>query len=342
MKLNSSKFNYKLGINLFDSLFKNLLGDRFGLSDMTKYGINTDLDKITFVKNILKKKDYILDKNVLLIDNVINKKISEKVKDLFFKGKKFVPESVMFKYSGRKNEDDKKLIEDPNKLVTPADSKVFRIKNANIIQTQQDNDFIVNETGEKNLVSKNYKITKFPKSNKGNASISSEPGLIEIVLQLDLDVETVLSPEEMLEESKTKSTFRIIGDMVSNFKNKLNCGVAKRDFNKNLKEIGEIFDRLNPPPAMFEGETESEIPEVSIYSNTVKVTPNVTIIKNKIVPYGKEADFESENMVTIPEKQEAGKASEGNNERKKSRYSKRNKTVKRISKGGASKTLKHR
>ena len=39
---------------------------------MSKYGINTDLDKITFVKNILKKKIIFLQK-VLLIDNVINK-----------------------------------------------------------------------------------------------------------------------------------------------------------------------------------------------------------------------------------------------------------------------------
>ena len=129
---------------------------------------------------------------------------------------------------------------------------------------------------------------------------------------LDLDVETVLSPEEMLEESKTKSTFRIIGDAVNNLKNKLNCSVAKRDFNKNLKEIGEIFDRLNPPPAMFEGKEESEIPEVSVYSNTVKVTPNVTIVKNKIVPYGKKADFENEKMVTMPEKVEEEESKKNN------------------------------
>ena len=134
-----------------------------------------------------------------------------------------------------------------------------------------------------------------------------ENGLITVELMLDLNVETVLSPEEQLEESKTKSTFRIIVDIVSNVKNKLNCQKSKMDFQKNLKEIGDIFDKYVKPPPMYDLEEEKS-PDSDVYIHTVKVTPDTTIIKNTVVPKGTKVDFGPEVLPELqPEKEESEK-----------------------------------
>ena len=73
MKLNNKKFDYKLGLTLFDKIFKMLLPANQGLNNMSKFGINNDLDKVTFIKNIIKNKSSILSKKVLLVETVIEK-----------------------------------------------------------------------------------------------------------------------------------------------------------------------------------------------------------------------------------------------------------------------------
>ena len=240
LKLNGENFDHKKGIKFFNTIFSLLFPDnnRFGLGDMAKYGINNDLDKITFVKNILNKKDTILAKKVLLIETLIEKEINNFIKKLFYKNKRFYPEAVKFKYSGKKTEDEKKLIQDPNKLVPPSESKLFRIsKTPEPVVVFQENDFTLNSNGEKVKVPKKFILEKVAETKKNN---KTENGLIVVELKLDLNMETVLSPEELLEESKTKSTFRIIGDLVTNVRNKLNCQTSKKDFKKNLEEIGKI------------------------------------------------------------------------------------------------------
>ena len=92
MKLNNKKFDYKLGLTLFDKIFKMLLPANQGLNNMSKFGINNDLDKVTFIKNIIKNKSSILSKKVLLVETVIDKKIQEFIKKLFYKEKRFYPE----------------------------------------------------------------------------------------------------------------------------------------------------------------------------------------------------------------------------------------------------------
>ena len=186
-------------------------------------------------------------------------------------------------------------------MVPPSESKLFRIsKTPEPVVVFQENDFTLNSDGEKVKVPKKFILEKVAETKKNN---KTENGLIVVELKLDLNVETVLSPEELLEESKTKSTFRIIGDIVTNIKNKLNCQTAKKDFNKNLKEIGEIFDSYVKPPAMYENE-EQEDAGVNVYTHTVNVTPEMSIIKNKVVPKGTKVEFEPEKLEKLPEKKE--------------------------------------
>ena len=89
MKLNNKKFDYKLGLTLFDKIFKMLLPANQGLNNMSKFGINNDLDKVTFIKNIIKNKSSILSKKVLLVETVIEK-IQEFIKKLFIKKNDFI------------------------------------------------------------------------------------------------------------------------------------------------------------------------------------------------------------------------------------------------------------
>ena len=196
LKLNGENFDHKKGIQFFDTIFSLLFPDnnRFGLGDMTKYGINNDLDKITFVKNILNKKDTILAK-VLLIETLIEKEINNFIKKLFYKNKRFYPEAVKFKYSG-KTEDEKKLIQDPNKLVLPSESKLFRIsKTPEPVVVFQENDFTLNSNGEKVKVPKKFILEKVAETKKNN---KTENGLIVVELKLDLNMETVLSPRRVI------------------------------------------------------------------------------------------------------------------------------------------------
>lgn len=332
MQLNNKQFEYKKGITLFDSIFKMILPGNFGLNDMSKFGINNDLDKITFIKNIIKNKASISEKKVLLVETVIEKKIQEFIKKLFYKEKRFYPELVKFKYSGAKKEDNKVLIEDPNKLVAPSESKIFRLaKTPEPIQLFQENDFKL-ENKEKNKVGKIFRIDKLSRKIDNRR----ENGLITVELMLDLNVETVLSPEEQLEESKTKSTFRIIGDIVTNVKNKLNCQKSKMDFQKNLKEIGDIFDKYVKPPPMFDLKEEKST-DSDVYIHTVKVTPDTTIIKNTVVPKGTKVDF---GPKVLPKKQPEKEESEkDDSEKYGSKESKKNNSKKSKKKRDESKKV---
>ena len=90
MKLNNKKFDYKLGLTLFDKIFKMLLPANQGLNNMSKFGINNDLDKVTFIKNIIKNKSSILSKKVLLVETVIEKKYKNLLKNYSIKKNDFI------------------------------------------------------------------------------------------------------------------------------------------------------------------------------------------------------------------------------------------------------------
>ena len=95
-----------------------------------------------------------------------------------------------------------------------------------------------------------------------------------------MDVETVLSPEELLEQSKTKSTFQLIGNFLSNVKNKLNCSKSKSDFYKNLKEIGDRFDNAVSVPTITKVQPITNTSSFDVHTNYIKTTPNISIIES--------------------------------------------------------------
>ena len=90
MKLNNKKFDYKLGLTLFDKIFKMLLPANQGLNNMSKFGINNDLDKVTFIKNIIKNKSSILSKKSSTSGNSYRKKYKNLLKNYSIKKNDFI------------------------------------------------------------------------------------------------------------------------------------------------------------------------------------------------------------------------------------------------------------
>ena len=89
------------------------------------------------------------------------------------------------------------------------------------------------------------------------------------------------------------------------------------DFEKNLKEIGEIFDKYVKPPPMFDLD-EEKTKGTDVYTHTIKVTPDTTIIKNTVVPKGTKVDFGNETLPELPEEDEAEKDDGKKSEKDKS------------------------
>ena len=221
-------------IKYFDHLFKSILPSKDNLGSFENFGIDNDLDKISFVKNIQNKKDEIIEKDIMTNQKRIEFKLKERIRDVFYTKRKMFPDVVKFKYSGKTNEQENTLITDPDKLVSPSESKIFTLKEVEPVKQTQENDYILNENGEKQLEQKIFKITK--------SATESSPGEIEVLLKIALNVETEKTPEEILEESKKSPTMRLIQSFISNIKNKLNCTKSKLDFYENLEQIAKMIE----------------------------------------------------------------------------------------------------
>lgn len=320
------KLNADRAVEFFNLLLDNLISKKnawnFSKGLQEQLNITTTINKFKFIQNLKKNREQLMEKNVKTVHEHIINELNKKINKLFYKGKQFYPELVRFKYSGAKNNDENTLIVDSNKLVQPTQSKIFRVNNFNLKIVTQDNDYMIEDSDNyiQKPVEKLYKISKFPLNKKdGN---SSQPGVIEVYLDINLDVETQLSPEELLEQSKTKSTFQILSDVLSNVKNKMNCSKSKSDLNKNLKEIEERFKGAVTVPEFIPEKQEEYKDPFTIHTNYVKVTPNVevldTIIENNEAP-SKKVNETKQSM-------------SGGNKTLKLRHHKlkRNKTLKKI------------
>ena len=58
---------------------------------------------------------------------------------------------------------------------------------------------------------------------------------------------------------------------------------------------------------MYENDGKQEDNDVNVYTHTVKITPEISIIKNKVVPKGTKVEFKPEKLEKLVEEQEKPK-----------------------------------
>ena len=257
----------------FNNLFKSILPETGNLGKLESFNINNDLDKIKFIKNIQSKKDDIEKKDIMTNQKRIEFLLEKRISEIFHIRKQIFPEVVKFKYSGKSNEEENTLITDPEKLVAPSESKIFKLNQSPVpIKVTQENDYTLDENGKKKLEEKIFKITK--------TATDSSPGEIEVFLKFSMDVETEKTPEEILEESKKSPTIRLLQSFVSNIKNKLNCTKSKLDFYENLNQIGKMIE---PVKEFTIDDDYDNNPTYDIHTKFIKTTPTTTVVTNKII-----------------------------------------------------------
>ena len=82
-------------------------------------------------------------------------KLNERIRELFYKKRKMFPDVVKFKYSGKVSDEENTLITNPDKLVSPSESKIFRLKEVEPVKQTQENDYILDDM-ETNNQRKNF------------------------------------------------------------------------------------------------------------------------------------------------------------------------------------------
>ena len=274
--LDDSSRENNLGINIDRAirLFDLLLEQTYLNKD--KFLIKNKVQLVRFVKNILKRSDELYDMKLITYEERFNKEIKNLLRKKFLKKMRFYPQEVYIKHTN-KTEEKKLLFDDPNKLVEPTGDRVFTIHSYNVMDLMQPNDYINREDGKKEMKLKKFILEKLPTENS--------PGEIKIKLEVKLNMETIITPEELLRESKTKTTARLLGDVVRNFQNNLNCSVSKEKIKKDIKDIGTMFyNSITPITKIDEsGKVIEEEPEkVETTIRTEKLTPNVTVHKKKV------------------------------------------------------------
>ena len=224
----------------------NLTRDDFQLNNKEKIYI--------FYRNIINEKEKINQQTFFKYQDLIENKIKETIEKEFINGSVFYPEEVKVKYTNYTSlENQADFFNNPDKLVKPTDEKIFTIagfSENSIKKIENNNDFEINKDGKEEKVEKIFRIKK----------IASElsPGIIEVLLNIKLNMKDLKTKEELLSESTTSSAFRMVGDFLSNLRNKLDCEENKEEFYKNLKELGKKFDKAVSVPKINTDEEEKE------------------------------------------------------------------------------------
>ncbi len=240
-------------------------------------GITNKKQYYTFLQNLKKKKSEIMEKKFLTYQDVLEKKINEKIRRNFLKGDRFYPEEVKFKYSGIiENEDNK----DINRLVKPSENMKFTIVSDPKIKKDliQDNDFIEKD-GKTEKFKKMFIIKKIPDQQN--------PGEIDIYIELDLDSEKIIDEEDEIEDSIGKpsgvSLFKIASNMIKNIQKNLDCENVKKNIKK---DADDIYDLLKSKL----GSHEFKEPYVAKTSSGEK-NENTTRTIATVVPFNKNISF---------------------------------------------------
>jgi hypothetical protein len=224
----------------------NLTRDDFQLNNKEKIYI--------FYRNIINEKEKINQQTFFKYQDLIENKIKETIEKEFINGSVFYPEEVKVKYTNYTSlENQADFFNNPDKLVKPTDEKIFTIagfSENSIKKIENNNDFEINKDGKEEKVEKIFRIKK----------IASElsPGIIEVLLNIKLNMKDLKTKEELSSETTTSSAFRMVGDFLSNLRNKLDCEENKEEFYKNLKELGEKFDKAVSVPKINTDEEEKE------------------------------------------------------------------------------------
>lgn len=224
----------------------NLTRDDFQLNNKEKIYI--------FYRNIINEEEKINQQTFFKYQDLIENKIKETIEKEFINGSVFYPEEVKVKYTNYTSlENQADFFNNPDKLVKPTDEKIFTIagfSENSIKKIENNNDFEINKDGKEEKVEKIFRIKK----------IASElsPGIIEVLLNIKLNMKDLKTKEELSSETTTSSAFRMVGDFLSNLRNKLDCEENKEEFYKNLKELGKKFDKAVSVPKINTDEEEKE------------------------------------------------------------------------------------
>ena len=219
---------------LFDDMLKSFGKVTTGKYNLTKkdFFINNDIDYYKFVKGVMKKESEIKNMKFISYEETFESEIKKFVKEKFIKNDEFYPKQVKIKYTNETTIDKKEFYNNPNKLVEPTDDKVFTINQYNFIKMTQPNDYIEKDGKKIEEKKKIFIIEKIA---------GDDPGIIKIKLNIDLDVKNLLTNDELINEDKSDSALRMIGDFFGNIGNNLNCDVSRRNFNENLEKVGKLF-----------------------------------------------------------------------------------------------------
>ena len=224
----------------------NLTRDDFQLNNKEKIYI--------FYRNIINEEEKINQQTFFKYQDLIENKIKETIEKEFINGSVFYPEEVKVKYTNYTSlENQADFFNNPDKLVKPTDEKIFTIagfSENSIKKIENNNDFEINKDGKEEKVEKIFRIKK----------IASElsPGIIEVLLNIKLNMKDLKTKEELSSETTTSSAFRMVGDFLSNLRNKLDCEENKEEFYKNLEELGKKFDKAVSVPKINTDEEEKE------------------------------------------------------------------------------------
>ena len=224
----------------------NLTRDDFQLNNKEKIYI--------FYRNIINEEEKINQQTFFKYQDLIENKIKETIEKEFINGSVFYPEEVKVKYTNYTSlENQADFFNNPDKLVKPTDEKIFTIagfSENSIKKIENNNDFEIDKNGKEEKVEKIFRIKK----------IASElsPGIIEVLLNIKLNMKDLKTKEELSSETTTSSAFRMVGDFLSNLRNKLDCEENKEEFYKNLKELGKKFDKAVSVPKINTDEEEKE------------------------------------------------------------------------------------
>ena len=259
---------------LFDDMLKSFGKVTTGKYNLTKkdFFINNDIDYYKFVKGVMKKESEIKNMKFISYEETFESEIKKFVKEKFIKNDEFYPKQVKIKYTNETTIDKKEFYNNPNKLVEPTDDKVFTINQYNFIKMTQPNDYIEKDGKKIEEKKKIFIIEKIA---------GDDPGIIKIKLNIDLDVKNLLTNDELINEDKSDSALRMIGDFFGNIGNNLNCDVSRRNFNENLEKVGKLFKgAIAPKPGVNKvAQTDNpEVNEIKRISSIQKFTPEISVI----------------------------------------------------------------
>ena len=172
--------------NAYD-FFENLVQYHLKKSD---FNLNNDIDYYKFIMGIKKMEKEINEMKLISYEEDLENKIKEFVKKKFIKNEVFYPKKVKIRYKNKSTIYKKEFYNNPSKLVEPTDNKVFTINKYDFFKLTQLNDY----TTENIQKSKIFIIKKVP-NEEG-------PGIIKIKLNIDLDINDLLTTNELINEMK--------------------------------------------------------------------------------------------------------------------------------------------